>query len=169
MMRILSFILIAVIAHFSLMGQATNKQQNTDQNEKIIKLESENQVLDQRIKNLENVNELKSIYQNEKINDLRNTVYTLIVIVVGLLSYLVYDRRSALGPLERKIAALERRDQSVIDTIEEMAKNNIKLVSVLFAMRNPGNSLHDEEDLADYEENVNELMNSPLFRTADNG
>ena len=68
---------------------------------------------------------------NQRIDDLRDLVYIVIGGMLGLIGFVLWDRRSALAPAIRKNKELEEREDRLEKILKEYALKEPKLAEVL--------------------------------------
>ncbi len=72
---------------------------------------------------------------NKRIDDLRDLIYILIGAVIaqtiGVIGFVIWDRRTALQPAIRKTRELEERGEKVERALKELAKKDSHVAEVL--------------------------------------
>ncbi|GAB6183078.1 hypothetical protein [Thermodesulfovibrio hydrogeniphilus] len=72
---------------------------------------------------------------NQRIDSLQNLLYVLIAAViaqtVGVIGFVLWDRRTALAPSLRKNKELEEREEKLERVLKEYAKQEPKLAEIL--------------------------------------
>ena len=68
---------------------------------------------------------------NQRIDDLRDLVYIVIGGMLGLIGFVLWNRRSALAPAIRKNKELEEREDRLEKILKEYALKEPKLAEVL--------------------------------------
>jgi hypothetical protein len=72
---------------------------------------------------------------NQRIDDLKGLLYVIIgaiiAQIVGVVGFVLWDRRTALSPAIRKNKELEEREEKIEKALKELAKEDPKVAAVL--------------------------------------
>lgn len=67
----------------------------------------------------------------QRVDDLRDLIYIILGGIIGLIGFVLWDRRSALAPAIRKSKELEEREELLEKVIKEYARKEPRLAEVL--------------------------------------
>ncbi len=97
-------------------------------------LKAVNQRIDDTNKRIDDINR-RIDDTNKRIDDLRDLIYILIGAVIaqtiGVIGFVIWDRRTALQPAIRKTRELEERGEKVERALKELAKKDSHVAEVL--------------------------------------
>ncbi|ACI20242.1 MULTISPECIES: hypothetical protein [Thermodesulfovibrio] len=92
--------------------------------ERLIRVEEGLKAVNQRIDSLD-----------KRIDDLKNLMYILISVIfaqtIGVVGFVIWDRRTALQPAIRKNKELEERQDRVEKALRELAKVDSRIAEIL--------------------------------------
>jgi len=90
---------------------------------------------EERIEALETKMDIKFESQQQQINDLKTMFFwgfgIMITLMIFMLGYTIYDRRTAMHPIREKADRTENNLQSLIRALREKAQNDDQLAQIL--------------------------------------
>lgn len=91
--------------------------------------------LEAKIEALETKMDIKFESQQQQINDLKTMFFwgfgIMITLMIFMLGYTIYDRRTAMHPIREKADRTENNLQSLIRALREKAQNDDQLAQIL--------------------------------------
>ena len=139
-------ILLGIIFLILFVGQVSSQTQEVsftlDDRDRIIKLEEKINSLDNKIESLRNemntrfeTVETKFYSQQQQISDIKNMFYwgfgIMITLMIFMMGYMIWDRRTALNPVSEKTYSLNVRTEKLESALIALSKNDKKLAEVL--------------------------------------
>ena len=133
---IVIFILIVIASSISHAREVPFTQDDRD---RLIRLEARVEeglkAVNQRVDALEKRMEEGFKAVNQRIDGLQNLMYVLIGAIfaqtVGIVGFVIWDRRTALAPAIKKNKELEEREDRVERALKELAKKDDKVAEAL--------------------------------------
>ncbi|GIX42292.1 MAG: hypothetical protein KatS3mg129_2025 [Leptospiraceae bacterium] len=136
-MKVKLFIIIQFICIVSIFPREI--PYTLEDKERLIRVEEGLKAVNQRIDSLE-----KSLNQridgleislNRRIDDLYQLMLVLIGAIIaqtiGVIGFVLWDRRTAISPVIRKTKELEEDNEKIHKVLKEMAKNDNKIANIL--------------------------------------
>ena len=106
-----------------------------DDRDRLIRLETKVEegfkATNQRIDNLGQVANQQIDNLGQRIVDLRDLVYIVIGGIIGLIGFVIWDRRTALAHAVKKNKELEEREEKIERALRELAAKDPKVAEVL--------------------------------------
>jgi len=103
--------------------------------DRIIRLEAKVESLEKDIILLRNEINARFEAMDEKYESKFNTLFTLIYFVLGgimgLIGFVLWDRRTFIKPFEDRVNDVEDKNTRIINSLREQAKNNPSLAEIL--------------------------------------
>ena len=103
--------------------------------DRIIRLEAKVESLEKDIILLRNEINARFEAMDEKYESKFNTLFTLIYFVLGgimgLIGFVLWDRRTFIKPFEDRVNDVEDKNTRIINSLREQAKNNPTLAEIL--------------------------------------
>ncbi len=103
--------------------------------DRIIRLEEKAESLEKGIESLRNEMNARFAAMDEKYESKFNTLFTLIYFVLGgimgLIGFVLWDRRTFIKPFEDRVNDVEDKNTRIINSLREQAKNNPTLAEIL--------------------------------------
>lgn len=99
------------------------------------KMEALEAKMEAKIEALETKMDIKFDSQQQQINDLKTMFFwgfgIMITLMIFMLGYTIYDRRTAMHPIREKADRTENNLQSLIRALREKAQNDDQLAQIL--------------------------------------
>ena len=124
MKYLMIFVVFTLILFSTHNGYSYQKGFERDTTERLVKVETEIRAVNQRIDDLN-----QSL--SKRIDDVMNLLYVVIAGMIGLIGFVIWDRRTALAPAIRKNKELEEREERIEKALREYAKKEPGLAEVL--------------------------------------
>ncbi|RLD60694.1 MAG: hypothetical protein DRJ05_04170 [Bacteroidetes bacterium] len=68
---------------------------------------------------------------DERFTNINNLLYIILAAIIGLVGFVLWDRRTFLKPVTDKNTAMEQRLKNVIESLREKAKKDSELATIL--------------------------------------
>ena len=103
--------------------------------DRAIRTEERIEALETKMEALETKMDIKFESQQQQINDLKTMFFwgfgIMITLMIFMLGYTIYDRRTAMHPIREKADRTENNLQSLIRALREKAQNDDQLAQIL--------------------------------------
>ncbi|MGB9891926.1 hypothetical protein [Thermodesulfovibrio yellowstonii] len=123
-MKKLLIIILAIFILGTSVSFAKEIPFTQEDRERLIRVEEGLKAVNQRIDSLD-----------KRIDDLKNLMYILISVIfaqtIGVVGFVIWDRRTALQPAIRKNKKLEERQDRVEKALRELAKVDSRIAEIL--------------------------------------
>lgn len=123
-MKKLLIIILAIFILGTSVSFAKEIPFTQEDRERLIRVEEGLKAVNQRIDSLD-----------KRIDDLKNLMYILISVIfaqtIGVVGFVIWDRRTALQPAIRKNKELEERQDRVEKALRELAKVDSRIAEIL--------------------------------------
>jgi|GEM_PF-465825 len=99
--------------------------------------ESQNSLRDELKDDIIGLKESQNSLRDELKDDiigLRNLIYVLLAGIMGLIGFVLWDRRSAISPVINKTRDMEEREYKILVAMREYAQKEPKMAEVLRSM-----------------------------------
>lgn len=126
-------VLFLVIMLFSLLVPSTAKEVpfTQEDRDRLIRVEVKVEAVEKRMDGLERqMDELRSDLRTYMSITL-GALFTIIVGIIALIGFVLWDRRSAISPVARKTRELEDRSERIEKALKDLAKEDPKVAEVL--------------------------------------
>jgi len=118
-------LLIALLVSFTAVNAfAKDVSFTQDDRDRLIRVEEGFKAVNQRIDDLN-----QSL--SRRIDDVMNLLYVVIAGMIGLMGFVIWDRRTAITPVTRRTNELEEREERLEKALREYAKKEPGLAEVL--------------------------------------
>lgn len=118
-------LLIALLVSFTAVNAfAKDVSFTQDDRDRLIRVEEGFRAVNQRIDDLN-----QSL--SRRIDDVMNLLYVVIAGMIGLMGFVIWDRRTAITPVTRRTNELEEREERLEKALREYAKKEPGLAEVL--------------------------------------
>jgi hypothetical protein len=136
MMKVHKHIIIFFLVSLPMTIRAQNQVPFTlEDRDRIIRLEAKVESLEKDIILLRNEINARFEAMDEKYESKFNTLFTLIYFVLGgimgLIGFVLWDRRTFIKPFEDRVNDVEDKNTRIINSLREQAKNNPSLAEIL--------------------------------------
>ncbi len=136
MMKVHKHIIIFFLVSLPMTIRAQNQVPFTlEDRDRIIRLEAKVESLEKDIILLRNEINARFEAMDEKYESKFNTLFTLIYFVLGgimgLIGFVLWDRRTFIKPFEDRVNDVEDKNTRIINSLREQAKNNPTLAEIL--------------------------------------
>jgi methyl-accepting chemotaxis protein len=106
--------------------------------ERLTRIEGKLEMLEKRIDDVnKRIGDLEASL-NKRIDDLRNIIYVILASIltlagamIALAVFVVWDRRSVIRPVERKVIDAEAKIDVILEVLKERAKKDPELAGIL--------------------------------------
>ncbi len=130
-MRVLLFILFFIAGFFSISHAQTEVPYTLEDRDRIIRVEAKMETLEARMEALETKMDVKFEMVNSRIDYLFWIIGFLASLMIFMLGYMIWDRRTALKPAIDKANDADEKSKSLILVLKDYAKKNAEFAEIL--------------------------------------
>lgn len=134
-MKKLSGIILLILFVGQVFSQTKEVSFTLDDRDRIMRTEQEIKSLRNEINTRFETVETKFDSQQQQISDIKNMFYwgfgIMITLMIFMMGYMIWDRRTALNPVSEKTYSLNVRTEKLESALIALSKNDKKLAEVL--------------------------------------
>lgn len=173
MKKCILILILLIVGFSSILGQTNSSivQKNKEDiillNEKNIRIDDKISCVSEKVLNLKVYTDALIESQNKMINLIVTLLFVLVAAMVTLIGYIIYDRNTAMRPIQQNIQRLDRRNEMIITTIQNIITKDNRLFTILQSLRNY-NDIQNDGEYELYSQEIEDLLHSPIFQLQNN-